>query len=982
MRTESRSIGLLAFLAATLVPCTPVQATDKTWDGGAGTNSWQDGNNWNPNGVPGTEDDVTITGPAKLIVLFPGGNSTVKSVACDRTLAIQGGGFAVTGAFTITGGGTLSYSGGTITGTPTILGSTLEIGASASAVASFVIGGTSTLQGDLQAGQSIWVKGGEAGHALLLLPTNMVNNGTLRIESVSSSWNSDIAMSGGTLTNSATGIIAVNQGSFGPRTLATSIRNLGQISVEAGVLATMTGAAPVLEQAAGTINAPGRLRVQDGAIHLTGGQTLGNVSCSGGAIDVEATVTLPSTVQCETTSTALVKNASAATTVRVAGGINGDARLNTLPGASNAGTILLQSVGSSWISSIRIQGGSFRNEGLLAVGVGSFGPRECDGGTLVNAGSIWVEPGTTLIVRDGFTVEGGVNTGDMRVSAAVVSVTASPAVPTEVELAGSANLLATDNLPNVTLWVKGGLFGDGMLEVQDGRSNRGVLRIESAFSSWVSAINAPKGTFTNGADGVIDVRLGSFGPRTFTGNLTNLGTINVDAGSALVCTGVDHVVEQAGGTINANGPMIVLGGTLHMTGGQSLGLLSSRNGTLDIEASVAAPSQVRSEGTVQLVKNASAATALRVTGGASGDGILVTQQDAFNAGTLALESLASSWASNISIGGGSFLNNGLLSVRVGTFGPRFCSGGTLVNAGTITVEPGTTFSVSTGFDEAGGTNSGDMIVSSAVLSVTQSPAAPIEIVLAGTANTLVTDNLADVTLWVKGGIFFGGLLTIQDGLANHGVIRLESTGSSWESNLAVVGQAASAGTLTNAVGGIVRVGQGTGGPRAFSGNLLNAGRLEPGFPSSLAISGTYEQLPTGTFACEFAGPSAGQFSSLAVGGDAFLAGAITAARVGGYQPSNATAHAVLNAASRTGTFTSVESCDGVLMSYTPTQARLTFTTVSGVVGDLNGDGHVNGADLGLLLGSWGPCSACCPGDLTGDGVVNGADLGALLGNWG
>lgn len=55
-----------------------------------------------------------------------------------------------------------------------------------------------------------------------------------------------------------------------------------------------------------------------------------------------------------------------------------------------------------------------------------------------------------------------------------------------------------------------------------------------------------------------------------------------------------------------------------------------------------------------------------------------------------------------------------------------------------------------------------------------------------------------------------------------------------------------------------------------------------------------------------------------------------------------------------------------------------------VPGDLNGDGNVDGADLGLLLGSWGPCGNCnnCPGDIDGSCVVDGADLGVLLGNWG
>ncbi|MCA9286356.1 MAG: hypothetical protein KDA22_14115 [Phycisphaerales bacterium] len=49
------------------------------------------------------------------------------------------------------------------------------------------------------------------------------------------------------------------------------------------------------------------------------------------------------------------------------------------------------------------------------------------------------------------------------------------------------------------------------------------------------------------------------------------------------------------------------------------------------------------------------------------------------------------------------------------------------------------------------------------------------------------------------------------------------------------------------------------------------------------------------------------------------------------------------------------------------------------LGDYNADGVVNGADLGILLGGWGPNTNL---DLNGDDVVNGADLGILLGNWG
>lgn len=57
--------------------------------------------------------------------------------------------------------------------------------------------------------------------------------------------------------------------------------------------------------------------------------------------------------------------------------------------------------------------------------------------------------------------------------------------------------------------------------------------------------------------------------------------------------------------------------------------------------------------------------------------------------------------------------------------------------------------------------------------------------------------------------------------------------------------------------------------------------------------------------------------------------------------------------------------------------------VCGCIGDLTGDGHVDGADLAALLSCWG----CVGGhaaatDLDGSGVVDGGDLGVVLSAWG
>ncbi|MFO0839201.1 MAG: M12 family metallo-peptidase [Phycisphaerae bacterium] len=59
-------------------------------------------------------------------------------------------------------------------------------------------------------------------------------------------------------------------------------------------------------------------------------------------------------------------------------------------------------------------------------------------------------------------------------------------------------------------------------------------------------------------------------------------------------------------------------------------------------------------------------------------------------------------------------------------------------------------------------------------------------------------------------------------------------------------------------------------------------------------------------------------------------------------------------------------------------ADATLTVNTGPQGDLNGDGSVNEADLGILLGAWqsGP-----GGDIDGDGNTTEADLGILLANW-
>jgi hypothetical protein len=65
---------------------------------------------------------------------------------------------------------------------------------------------------------------------------------------------------------------------------------------------------------------------------------------------------------------------------------------------------------------------------------------------------------------------------------------------------------------------------------------------------------------------------------------------------------------------------------------------------------------------------------------------------------------------------------------------------------------------------------------------------------------------------------------------------------------------------------------------------------------------------------------------------------------------------------------------------TPADLEPLGTNVPDCLGDLNGDGSVDGADLAIFLGAWGGNGGLA--DLDENGTVNGADLAIILGAWG
>ncbi len=431
------------------------------------------------------------------------------------------------------------------------------------------------------------------------------------------------------------------------------------------------------------------------------------------------------------------------------------------------------------------------------------------------------------------------------------------------------------------------------MTVAAGLSNDGTILLESQNSGYSDALSTGSGTFTNAADGIIQVTAGTGGTRTITGNLTNLGAINVGAGTTL---GVNYpttaatFVNEGQVTVDPAGLMYVTS-TYNAAGGTITGPGYVYNGTLLVTVSTASPTTILVDGTgTYLATNNLPNTTIWVQGNASLGGVNATLTVAAglrNDGTILLESQNSGYTDTLATGSGTFTNaaDGIIQVTAGTGGGRTITGNltnlgainvgagttlavnypttaaTFVNEGQVTVDPAGLMYVTSTYNAAGGTITGPGYVYNGTLLVTVSTASPTTILVDGTGTYLATNNLPNTTIWVQGNASFAGVnptLTVAAGLSNDGTILLESQNSGYTDTLAT-----GSGTFTNAADGTIQSAVGSGGARSITGNLTNLGLI------SVASSLTMSAPPTNLSAGVLSGGtwSVGANSSISIGGD-------------------------------------------------------------------------------------------------------------------
>jgi guanyl-specific ribonuclease Sa len=854
--TDGTSSSTVAF--SWVIASSTTTGTD-TWTNPAG-GSWNNPGNWSLGYVPTVTNDVVMNLNSGAEVDLSSGTATVNSLNVHGTLVINGGSLNVERAFNVTGrlsmqsgnlaGGwnvtvqnnsTFDLEGGTVGCAVIILNSAVTLGPGGTAPATFWINGSSTLTGNISAGQTVMINGDNfGGSAVLTAQGDFTNAGTIIMKSsdVTNAYTSNLADQGGRMTN--TGLISIQQGAGGARGMPADFTNYGTIKVDAGTGSTVACDNWVLAGGQVAVDPAGWFILSGGHVIMTGGTIpTGQFFAYNAEVAVAASVATAATIACLGNCT-LDYNASPLVTLWVRGcNFGQSAVLTTLPGAYNAGTIHMESVESNqWASNLAING-AFTNSGTISVSWGAVGGGRSITGHLINEGLLQTDMtlGFTGIYEE---AGGGVTgTGAVVLTNTEIRESRSPGIASTLYLQGYFNTLTTDNVANMTLWVQGTNYGgNAVLSVTGQSTNTGTILLESAYANSYSALSIT-GVLDNGPLGTISVVNGGGGNRTITGHLVNQGRLTVDGNTNVTFTGM---YEEAGGSV--------------------IGAVYLLNSHIRESLAAANPSTLIIHGYNNVLDSDNLANmTLWIQGSTAGNNaVLTTAPGITNWGTIRLEVIDwLNWSSGLSPLGGTLVNapGGTILVNPGQEARSYWIAGTVENRGTISVTGGTELDLNalgtqvphfilaggqveiTGrlllnggrFDFTGGSISGGFYAVNSEINVTSTATTASTLQLVGAYSVLDNNLSPAVTLWVEGSNqWFDGILTTLDGAVNAGTIVLETLDwSNWKSSIVT------STSLTNGPTGAIEVLNGAGGPRSISGRLINEGHINVAADSQLTI---------------------------------------------------------------------------------------------------------------------------------------------------
>ena len=241
----------------------PASANLNRWSN-AVSGAWSTAANWSTGSVPTASDSVvidqpgfyTITMDVNAIVwnlMLGGASGTQTLTGTGRTLTLNGAG--VVGANGVVSLNTSTINGtGSLTnqGTATITGGSLSLGLATPGL--LVIRQSVTMSGSLSTPGTLRVQGAAGFNTSLTVANGWTNTGRIELTDVAG-LGSTLTVSGGTLVNAPSGVIDVQAGGGGSRTLAAALDNQGTVTVSRFL----------------SLGAPNATHTNSGTINLIGG---------------------------------------------------------------------------------------------------------------------------------------------------------------------------------------------------------------------------------------------------------------------------------------------------------------------------------------------------------------------------------------------------------------------------------------------------------------------------------------------------------------------------------------------------------------------------------------------------------------------------------------------------------------------------------------------------------------------------------------
>ncbi len=641
--------------------------------------------------------------------------------------------------------------------------------------------------------------------------TTTIDGGTLATGSNGAlSANSDFTIqNGGTLiVNNAVALKSLADAGTGPNTVnlngtATSLAlTSGTFGANGG---TVTGTGTLIKNGAGTFTlggantvnlaAPGTFAINNGTVVVAVANAIGSTT----AVTVNSTATTTGTLRLDASDTI---GSLAGTGANAVVNLNGAAVVLVTGGLNTSTTYAGKIIGTG---------------ALVKSGTGAMtltGSNTYAGGTTVNGGSI--------IGFAGSTATNGSLQGNIAIASgasAVFDQTLSPNAGTSGTYAGQlsgAGFVSFIGNGTGVLTLSGNNTG---LTGQMNFFNNSIVAISSANNVGTGTLNFANGTLENTATLTLANAVILNAPK---------GTFLTDPATTLTLTGgvsgAGQLVKTGTGTLLLAAPSSYTGGTL-----VSAGILQGDAGT-GIQGNIVNNAQVNLTGTTQTY-----------TGNMSGTGNVKVINSAIiglsgtntYSGTTTIDAGSElySFSPTALSPNSAFIVNGILAMNgsvTNTIG-SLAGSGKVIASGTLSIgnnNTSTTFSGIFGSGGFFGTNS-------------------INVTKIGTGTQTLTGAGSVLT----------GVLTVNGGtlaLGSTGTLTAASTTVNTGAILSVDGTLTSP-TLTVASGGRLIGGIGTA-PGTIIGAVTNNGTIAPGHsPGIMAISGSYVQTGTGTYAADVYG---------------------------------------------------------------------------------------------------------------------------------